>query len=89
LLGGPAGRDADSRCCWPTRATTATRSARHAARGTEPVIARRGGKNIKGLDRLRYVVEQTFGLSTSSVVWPSAGNAALTFATPSSALPAP
>jgi transposase len=31
-------------------------------RGTEPIIPRRGGKNIKGLGRLRYVVEQTFGL---------------------------
>lgn len=31
-------------------------------RGTEPIIPRRGGKKIKGLGRLRYVVEQTFGL---------------------------
>ena len=31
-------------------------------RHTEPIIPRRGGKNIKGLGRLRYVVEQTFGL---------------------------
>ncbi len=31
-------------------------------RATEPIIPRRGGKNVKGLVRLRYVVEQTFGL---------------------------
>jgi transposase len=31
-------------------------------RRAEPIIPRRGGKNIKGLGRLRYVVEQTFGL---------------------------
>jgi transposase len=31
-------------------------------RRTEPVIPHRGRKNIKGLGRLRYVVEQTFGL---------------------------
>jgi transposase len=31
-------------------------------RGTEPIIPRRGGKNIQGLGKLRYVVEQTFGL---------------------------
>lgn len=39
----------------------AFRDACHARR-TEPIIPRRGGKNIKGLGRLRYVVEQTFGL---------------------------
>ena len=32
-------------------------------RRTEPIIPRRGGKNIKGLGKLRYVVEQTFGLT--------------------------
>jgi transposase len=31
-------------------------------RRTEPIIPRRGGKHIKGLGKLRYVVEQTFGL---------------------------
>src|SRR3954452_8958423 len=31
-------------------------------RRTEPIIPRRGGKNIKGLGKLRYVVEQAFGL---------------------------
>jgi transposase len=31
-------------------------------RRTEPIIPRRGGKHIKGLGTLRYVVEQTFGL---------------------------
>jgi transposase len=31
-------------------------------RRTEAIIPCRGGKNIKGLGRLRYVVEQTFGL---------------------------
>jgi transposase len=28
----------------------------------EPIVPRRGGKNIKGLGKLRYVVEQTFAL---------------------------
>ncbi|WP_373292916.1 IS5 family transposase [Mangrovihabitans endophyticus] len=32
------------------------------ARRTDPIIPCRGGKNIKGLGKLRYVVEQTFGL---------------------------
>jgi transposase len=31
-------------------------------RRTEPIIPRRGSKGIKGLGKLRYVVEQTFGL---------------------------
>src|SRR4051794_37832614 len=31
-------------------------------RRTEPIIPRRGGQNIQGLGRLRYVLEQTFGL---------------------------
>jgi hypothetical protein len=31
-------------------------------RRTEPIIPRRGGKDIKGLGRLRYVVEQAVGL---------------------------
>ena len=31
-------------------------------RRTEPIIPRRGGTNIKGLGKLRYVVEQTIGL---------------------------
>ena len=31
-------------------------------RRTDPIIPRRGSKGIKGLGKLRYVVEQTFGL---------------------------
>jgi transposase len=31
-------------------------------RRTEPIIPYRGSKGIKGLGKLRYVVEQTFGL---------------------------
>ncbi len=42
-------------------------------RRTEPIIPRRGGRNIKGLGRLRYVVEQASACSISSAVWPSAG----------------
>ncbi len=35
---------------------------RAASANTEPIIPRRGSKSIKGLGKLRYVVEQTFGL---------------------------
>jgi hypothetical protein len=78
--GARADRGAGSRCCWPTKATKAGRSVRPADRA-DP--ARRGGKNIKGLGKLRYVVEQTFAYCTSSAASRSAGNAASTSMTAS------
>ncbi|CAM5619507.1 hypothetical protein SCANM124S_06941 [Streptomyces canus] len=53
-----------------------------------PVISRKGSPNIAGLGKLRYVVEQTFALSTSSSASRSAGNDASTSTTPSSHSPA-
>lgn len=41
-----------------------------------PVMSRKGCPNIKGLGKLRYVVEQTFALLHHSNASPSAGNAA-------------
>jgi hypothetical protein len=58
-------------------------------RGTEPIIAKPKTPNIKGLGKLRYVVEQSFACCTSSVGSPCAGNAASTSTTVSSASPAP
>ncbi len=53
-----------------------------------PVISHKGRPNIKGLGKLRYVVEQTFALLTTSNDSPSAGNAAPNSTTPSSPSPA-
>lgn len=52
------------------------------------VISCRGYPNIKGLGKLRYVVEQIFALLHQSNASPSAGNAAPNSATPSSHWPA-
>ncbi|CAM5472839.1 hypothetical protein SCALM49S_03812 [Streptomyces californicus] len=53
-----------------------------------PVISRKGCPNIKGMGKLRYVVEQPSPCSTTSSVSPSAGNAAPNSTTPSSPWPA-
>jgi hypothetical protein len=58
-------------------------------RGTEPIISRSKTPGIKGLGKLRYVVEQTFALLHQFAGWPCDGNAASTSTTASSALPAP
>jgi transposase len=60
---GGVGPAAGSRRCWPTRATTAPRS-RDAcrARGSQLIIPYRHTTGIKGLGKLRYVVEQTLAL---------------------------
>ncbi len=59
----PVGPGAASRCCWPTRGYS-SEAFRQACRerGTEPIIAKPKTPNIKGLGKLRYVVEQTFAL---------------------------
>ncbi|MGX1675363.1 hypothetical protein [Streptomyces sp. NPDC055400] len=49
-----------------------------------PVISRKGAPNIKGLGKLRYVVEQTFALLHQFNASPSDGNGASNSTTPSS-----
>lgn len=57
---GPA---ADLKPCSATRDTTPTRTATSCvAAWILPVISRKGSPNIKGMGKLRYVVEQTFAL---------------------------
>ncbi|MDQ1026119.1 hypothetical protein QF035_003701 [Streptomyces umbrinus] len=53
-----------------------------------PVISRKDALNIKGLGKLRYVVEQTFMLIPGSSVWLSAGYAVPNSTTRSSPSPA-
>lgn len=53
-----------------------------------PVISRKGAPDIKGLGKLRYVVEQPFALLHQFKRLRSAGNAAPNFTMPSSPWPA-
>jgi transposase len=57
-------------------------------RGTEPIIPKPKTTGIKGLGKLRYVVEQTFALLHQFAGSPCAGNAASTSTTASPASPA-
>ncbi|MFC9746182.1 transposase [Streptomyces niveus] len=58
----PAGPAADLKLCLVTRDTTPTPTATRRHRRILPIISRKGSPNIKGLGKLRYVVEQTFAL---------------------------
>jgi hypothetical protein len=57
-------------------------------RGTDPIIPQRKTTGVKGLDKLRYVVEQTFALLHQSADSLFAGNGVSTSTTASSASPA-
>ncbi len=62
-LAGSADRDGTPSLSWATRRTTRRPYAGNCgAAGIPPVISRKGAPNIKGLGKLRYVVEQTFTL---------------------------
>jgi hypothetical protein len=74
-------------CCW--RQGLRQDAFREACRnrGTEPIIPDRKSIGVKGLGKLRYVVEQTFALLHQFRGSPCAGNDASRSTTASSASP--